>query len=193
MGFPCWLRGKESACQCRRHGFDPWVWRRRWQPTPVFLPGEPQERGSLVGCRLWGRTESDTTEATWRRRRRVLAVVNSAAVNTGVNVSFLVIVLSEYVPRSRIPGSYGNSVLVFRGTSVPFSMVAAPTYIPTYSVADFPFLHTLTSPLTVWQTSLSCIPSPASAVCRLFNDGHSDWCEEVPHCINSFNLHFSND
>ena len=39
-------------------------WRRRWQPTPVFLPGESQERGSLVGCRLWGRTESDTTEAT---------------------------------------------------------------------------------------------------------------------------------
>ena len=39
-------------------------WRRKWQPTPVFLPGESQERGSLVGCRLWGRTESDTTEAT---------------------------------------------------------------------------------------------------------------------------------
>ena len=39
-------------------------WRRKWQPTPVFLPGESQERGSLVGCCLWGRTESDTTEAT---------------------------------------------------------------------------------------------------------------------------------
>ena len=39
-------------------------WRRKWQPTPVFLPGEPQGRGSLVGCHLWGRTESDTTEAT---------------------------------------------------------------------------------------------------------------------------------
>ena len=35
-----------------------------WQPTPVFLPGESQGRGSLVGCRLWGHTESDTTEAT---------------------------------------------------------------------------------------------------------------------------------
>jgi len=31
-------------------------WRRKWQPTPVFLPGESQGRGSLVGCRLWGRT-----------------------------------------------------------------------------------------------------------------------------------------
>ena len=39
-------------------------WRRKWQPTPVLLPGESQGWGSLVGCRLWGRTESDTTEAT---------------------------------------------------------------------------------------------------------------------------------
>ena len=39
-------------------------WRTKWQPTPVFLPGESQRRGSLVGFRLWGRTESDTTEAT---------------------------------------------------------------------------------------------------------------------------------
>ena len=39
-------------------------WRRKWQPTPVFLPGESQERGSLVGCHPWGHTESDTTEAT---------------------------------------------------------------------------------------------------------------------------------
>ena len=39
-------------------------WRRKWQPTPVFLPGESQGPQSLVGCRLWGRTESDTTEAT---------------------------------------------------------------------------------------------------------------------------------
>ena len=37
-------------------------WRRKWQPTPVFLPGESQGWGSLEGCRLWGRTESDMTE-----------------------------------------------------------------------------------------------------------------------------------
>ena len=36
----------------------------KWQPTPVFLPGESQGRGSLVGCRLWGRIESDMTEVT---------------------------------------------------------------------------------------------------------------------------------
>ena len=39
-------------------------WRQKWQPTPVFLPGESQGRRRLVGCRLWGRTESETTEAT---------------------------------------------------------------------------------------------------------------------------------
>ena len=48
-------------------------WRRKWQPTPLFLPGESQGRGSLVGCRLWGRTESDTTSdlaaAAWNRKR----------------------------------------------------------------------------------------------------------------------------
>ena len=39
-------------------------WRRKWQTTPLFLPGESHEWRSLVGCHLWGRTESDTTEAT---------------------------------------------------------------------------------------------------------------------------------
>ena len=39
-------------------------WRRKWQPTPVFLPGESQGWGSLVGCRLWDHMESDTTEVT---------------------------------------------------------------------------------------------------------------------------------
>ena len=40
------------------------AWRRKWQPTPVFLPGESQGQGSLVGCHLWGCTELDMTEAT---------------------------------------------------------------------------------------------------------------------------------
>ena len=44
-------------------------WRRKWQPTPVFLPGESQGQGSLVGCRLRGRTESDTTDVTWQQQQ----------------------------------------------------------------------------------------------------------------------------
>ena len=46
--------------------------RRKWQPTPVFLPGESQGWGSLLGCHLWGRTESDTTEATQQQQLLVL-------------------------------------------------------------------------------------------------------------------------
>ena len=45
-------------------------WRRKWQPTPMFLPGESQGRGSLVGCCLWGCTESDTTEATQQQQQQ---------------------------------------------------------------------------------------------------------------------------
>ena len=45
-------------------------WRRKWQPTPVFLPGESQGWRSLVGCRLWGRTEPDTTEVTQQQQQQ---------------------------------------------------------------------------------------------------------------------------
>ena len=44
-------------------------WRGKWQPTPVFLPGESQGQGSLAGCCLWGCTESDTTEATKQQQQ----------------------------------------------------------------------------------------------------------------------------
>ena len=47
-------------------------WRRKWQPTPVFLPGASQGQGSLVGCRLWGCTESDMTEwLNWTELNRI--------------------------------------------------------------------------------------------------------------------------
>ena len=64
-----WLSGKESACQCRRHRvhrFNPWVrkipWRKKWQPTPVFLPGESHGLRSLWGYSPWGHKESNMTE-----------------------------------------------------------------------------------------------------------------------------------
>ena len=48
----------------------------------MFLPGESQGLGSLVGCRLWGCTESDTTEATWRQQHyTMLAIINVIAIN----------------------------------------------------------------------------------------------------------------
>ena len=63
--------------------------------------------------------------------------------------------------------------LVFRGTSILFSIVVAPTYIPSNCVGGFPFLTT----------------SSAFVIYRLFNDDHSEWCEVVPR--GSFDLHFS--
>ena len=64
--FPRWLSGKESACQCSRCGFDPWVGkspcRRKWLPTPVFLPGKSHRQRSLVGYSLWG---YKTVEHDW--------------------------------------------------------------------------------------------------------------------------------
>ena len=47
-------------------------------PTPVILPGESQGQGSLVGCRLWGRTESDATEATQQQQQQRLSSKESA-------------------------------------------------------------------------------------------------------------------
>ena len=67
-GLPRWLRGKESACQCRRPGLGPWIrkipWRRKRQPTPVFLPRKSHGQRSLEGVSPWGCRESDMTEHT---------------------------------------------------------------------------------------------------------------------------------
>ena len=66
--LPCWLSGKESACQCRslrRLGFDPQFgkipWKRKWQPTPVFLPGKSHGQRSLVGYSHGVAKELDVT------------------------------------------------------------------------------------------------------------------------------------
>ena len=71
MGFPSDVTGKESACQCRRGkrcGLDPWVgtipWRRKWQSTPVFLPGESYGQRNLVSYSPEGCKESDMTKVT---------------------------------------------------------------------------------------------------------------------------------
>ena len=71
MGFPGGPTSKEPAGQCRslkRDLFDPWVskipWRRKWHPTPVFLPREFHGQRSLAGYSPWGHKELDTTEAT---------------------------------------------------------------------------------------------------------------------------------
>ena len=62
--LPKWLSGKESTCQCRRHRSDPWarkiLWRRKWQPTPVFLPGKSHGQRSLAGLQSMKLQKSQT-------------------------------------------------------------------------------------------------------------------------------------
>ena len=80
--------------------------------------------------------------------------------------SFQIIVLSLICPRMGLLDQMETLVLVFKGTSILFSILAAPIYISTNSVGRVPFsLH-----------------PPEFVICRLFNDGHSDQCEVVPHC-----------
>ena len=60
-------------------------WRRKWQPTPVFLAGRSQGRGSLVCCRLWGHTESDTTEATQQQQQQHCNALNLVQVRRRIS------------------------------------------------------------------------------------------------------------
>ena len=66
MGFLDGSDGEESACQCRRPGFNPWVekipWRKEWLSTPIFLPVKFHGQRSLVGYSPWGHKGSDMTE-----------------------------------------------------------------------------------------------------------------------------------
>ena len=68
MGLPRWLSGKVSACQCRRHGFNPWVrkipWRRKWQPSPSILAWKIPWTKEPGGLQSIGLQESGTTEST---------------------------------------------------------------------------------------------------------------------------------
>ena len=75
----------------------------------------------------------------------IFPLVNSAAKNIGVHVSFWFMVFSGYMPRNGIAGLYGSSIFIFSFKKLPllFSIVVVPIYIPTNIVGGFPFLHTL--------------------------------------------------
>ena len=88
----------------------------------------------------------------------VLAIVNCAAVNIGVPVSFSILVSSGYMPRMGLLGHMVALFLAFKGISILSSLVAVSIYIPINSVRAFPFYT----------------PSPGFILCTLFDDGHSD-------------------
>ena len=106
----------------------------------------------------------------------VLDIVNSAAMNIEIHVSFQIIIFifSGYIPRSRIAGSYGNFIFSFLRN---FHSVLHSGYTNIHSHQQ----HR--------KVSFS-MPSPAFIICKHFDDGHSDWCKVMLRC--SFDLYFSN-
>ena len=79
--------------KCSRHRrlrFDPWVgkvpWRRKWQPTPVFLPGKSHGQKSLTGYGPWGRKESDITERLSTHRRKKAETERENSLNCSLNL-----------------------------------------------------------------------------------------------------------
>ena len=120
-------------------------WRRKWQPTPVFLPGESQGWQSLVGCHLWGRTESDTTEATQQQQHQDVfhSKLQKAWINVAQNTYYL---LQKSLVRSQFLGV----------NLVPHHVVWSPLF-PPFS------LHTLLS--SMYPQSLSECSSSFSTSC----------------------------
>ena len=135
-----------QPCCCKWHyfiHFYGWVvlycWRRKWQPTPVLLPGKFHGSRSLVGYSPWGHKESDTIERLhfhfqyccmyiphldpficWWTFRLIpcLDYCKPCCCEHKGACIFLIIVLSGCMPRSGIDGSYGNSILSFSGTAL---------------------------------------------------------------------------
>ena len=86
-GLPTWLSGKVPACQWRRHrrcGFDSWVgkshWRRKWHPTPVFLPGQSHARKNLAEYNPWGHKELNMAE--WLSTHVYMSISNSLTIHS---------------------------------------------------------------------------------------------------------------
>ena len=109
-------------------------WRRKWQPTPVFFPGESQGHGSLTGCRLWGRTESDTTEGTQQQQQQLpLYWLDPAPGSQSINEIGFLGITWIFSPCSQTEDFSLPLLEVFLAL-VPRNLFSAPTYFVLFSL-----------------------------------------------------------
>ena len=117
VSFPGGAVGKESTCQCvrcKRHGLDPWVrkipWSRKWQPTPVFMPGKFHEQRSLAGYSPQSCTESDRTEHAART-----ACTAGCTTAYPINIGYV-------IPEGRLDPSREQMLLCFEIKKINLSI-----------------------------------------------------------------------
>ena len=96
LGLPRWLSGKEPACECKRRGFDPWVgkipWRRKWQLTPVFLPGKSHGQRSLAGYSPRGRKRVGHASVTKQQEEEIWRSANPSVIHLHFYFNWLTII-----------------------------------------------------------------------------------------------------
>ena len=156
IGSQSWTQLSMQCMQCSIVFMQHILWGGHRNPLQYSCLENPMDRGA--GChpevaKSWTRLKWLSTHLIFHSSvdghlgcLHALAIMNRAAENTGVHVSLWILVLFQYMLRSGIAGSYGNSVFSFlRILQHCFSIVAAPTYIPTTSIGGFSFLHSLCS------------------------------------------------
>ena len=120
-----WRRGKEFTCQCRKLQFDASVgeipWRRKWQPTPVFLPGKFYGQRSLVGYSPWGRKELNTAEQTHTDTYTLTPTHTQSHPHTHITLHFFPIWFTNFLAHYYLTVSswtWGQRLLKKEKTSV---------------------------------------------------------------------------
>ena len=107
QGLPWWLSSKESACQCRRHRFNPWVrkipWRRKWQHTPVFFLENPMDGGAWQATLPGVAKESDLTECLNHHNKPDPSQGKLLELNSLQNTLFILVIMVPKVTASIVP------------------------------------------------------------------------------------------
>ena len=186
--LPWWLSGKEFACQCRRHGFDPWVrklpWRRKRQPTPVLLPRKFHGQRSLAGCSPWSHKKSQHAWAHMYACVAIMhlttswAVAGSPPFRSGVWVLTERLTLLTHLPQDYVylaapgqsqPGQRANSsVNRCHPTPLPFPFSSSCLSLPFLPWPRWPWeggMASLASDEVAIVSSQVASPVPLRGLC----------------------------